>query len=123
MKSISESLTIGNSTGELRVKNFKKNLLSTSKDHVRHLIKEFNNLQNDLESLLDFAPSNTTDLWSNLKNINVDTTINDIYKKAEDLAILLKEIKVAEKIHNTLFPEDKIDATKEIDEDFLADLW
>lgn len=122
MNSIENVLSTEGSAKELRVKNFKKNLLAISKDKVMALVRKYNNKQNELESALDLAPSSTTDLWSNLKNVNPDSLMTQVYSIATEMAVLLKEIRVAQLTHNTLFPENLIDVSKEIDEDFLANL-
>ncbi|MBO5005531.1 MAG: hypothetical protein J6D03_09945 [Clostridia bacterium] len=112
----------GNASEEvmnIRVSNCEKNALAQSRIAIEKLKIEYANMQNSIENSLDLGMTQTTDLGSNLKDLNIVDLFNDIYDKADKLTILARKIKVRIAIHNTLFPDNKIDDLSKAELDFL----
>lgn len=107
---------------EIRINNFKSNFVSASKTEIENLKMKFRQSQTRFENRLDFAPTNSTDLWSKLSTLNPELIVKDIYKEADELAILARQIKIRVKIHNELFPKDTVDSLTDTELDFLKEL-
>ena len=105
----------------VRVSNAEKNALAQSKIMIEKLKIDYANLQNEIENKLDLGMENTTDMGANLKNLNTESLFKDIYTKADNLAVLARQIKIRVSIHNILFPDNKMTALTKDELDFLAD--
>ena len=105
----------------VRVNNAEKNALAQSKIMIEKLKIDYANLQNEIENKLDLGMENTTDMGANLKNLNTESLFKDIYTKADNLAVLARQIKIRVSIHNILFPDNKVTALTKDELDFLAD--
>ena len=86
---------------------------------IEKLKIDYANLQNEIENKLDLGPEQTSDLGSNLKNLNTESLFKEIYDKADKLAIIARQIKIRVSIHNTLFPENKMTSLTKEELDFL----
>ena len=106
---------------KVRVSNAEKNALAQSKIMIEKLKIDYANLQNEIENKLDLGMENTTDMGANLKNLNTESLFKDIYTKADNLAVLARQIKIRVSIHNVLFPDNKMTALTKDELDFLAD--
>lgn len=104
----------------VRVSNAEKNALAQSKIMIEKLKIDYANLQNEIENKLDLGMEHTTDLGASLKNLNTENLFKDIYTKADNLAILARQIKIRVSIHNMLFPENKMTALTKDELDFLV---
>ena len=104
----------------VRVSNAEKNALAQSKIMIEKLKMDYANLQNDIENQLDLGMEQTTDLGASLKNLNTESLFKDIYAKADNLAVLARQIKIRVSIHNVLFPDNKMTALTKDELDFLA---
>lgn len=105
----------------VRVNNAEKSALAQSKIMIEKLKIEYAKIQNEIENKLDLGIENTTDLGSNLKNLNTESLFTDVYSKADSLAIIARQIKIRVAIHNTLFPDNKMEDLSNDELDFLAD--
>ena len=105
----------------VRVSNAEKNALAQSKIMIEKLKIDYANLQNEIENQLDLGMEHTTDLCANLKNLNAESLFKDIYTKADNLAVLARQIKIRVSIHNVLFPDNKMTALTKDELDFLAE--
>ena len=105
---------------KVRVSNAEKNALAQSKIMIEKLKIDYANLQNEIENKLDLGMENTTDMGANLKNLNTENLFKDIYTKADNLAVLARQIKIRVFIHNILFPDNKMTALTKDELDFLA---
>lgn len=104
----------------VRVSNAEKNALAQSKIMIEKLKIDYANLQNEIENQLDLGMVNTADLGASLKNLNTESLFKDIYTKADNLAVLARQIKIRVSIHNVLFPDNKMTALTKDELDFLA---
>ena len=104
----------------VRVSNAEKNALAQSKIMIEKLKIDYANLQNEIENKLDLGMENTTDLGAGLKNLNTESLFEDIYTKADRLAVIARQIKIRVSIHNVLFPDNKMTALTKEGLDFLA---
>lgn len=117
MKSLNEYITA--KPEETRVANFIKNFRMTARNKINEMIMKYNNLQNKIDSSLDFGPTDSNDLYSSLKNVSPENIVKTIFDTSLEMEILHKEIQHNVKVYNKLFPEDPIDITKEISGDFI----
>ena len=104
----------------VRVRNAEKNALAQSKIMIEKLKIDYANLQNEIENKLDLGMEQTTDLGAGLKNLNTESLFEDIYTKADKLAVIARQIKIRVSIHNVLFPDNKMTALTKEELDFLA---
>lgn len=104
----------------VRVSNAEKNALAQSKIMIEKLKIDYANLQNEIENKLDLGMEHTTDLGAGLKNLNTESLFEDIYTKADKLAVIARQIKIRVSIHNVLFPDNKMTALTKEELDFLA---
>ena len=104
----------------VRVSNAEKNALAQSKIMIEKLKIDYANLQNEIENKLDLGMEHTTDLGAGLKNLNTESLFEDIYTKADRLAVIARQIKIRVSIHNVLFPDNKMTALTKEELDFLA---
>ena len=126
MKSLKEQL-VGSSREirESRVSNFINILCDQSENMINnldHSKMEYRKLQMKLESLLDIAPTNITDLASKLTAIDTTKLMSDInqtVKSMYDVAVIV-ERRVA--LHNRLFPDSRAEGLSDKELDFLKDL-
>ena len=103
----------------VRVNNAEKSALAQSKIMIEKLKIDYAKLQNEIENKLDLGSEQTSDLGSNLKNLNTESLFKEIYDKADKLAIIARQIKIRVSIHNMLFPEDKMTSLTKEELDFL----
>ena len=103
----------------VRVNNAEKSALAQSKIMIEKLKIDYAKLQNEIENKLDLGSEQTSDLGSNLKNLNTESLFKEIYDKADKLAIIARQIKIRVSIHNTLFPENKMTSLTKEELDFL----
>ena len=103
----------------VRVNNAEKSALAQSKIMIEKLKIDYAKLQNEIENKLDLGSEQTSDLGSNLKNLNTESLFKEIYEKADKLAIIARQISIRVSIHNTLFPEDKMTSLTKEELDFL----
>ena len=103
----------------VRVNNAEKSALAQSKIMIEKLKIDYAKLQNEIENKLDLGSEQTSDLGSNLKNLNTESLFKEIYDKADKLAIIARQISIRVAIHNTLFPEDKMTSLTKEELDFL----
>ena len=103
----------------VRVNNAEKSALAQSKIMIEKLKIDYAKLQNEIENKLDLGSEQTSDLGSNLKNLNTESLFKEIYDKADKLAIIARQIKIRVAIHNTLFPENKMTSLTKEELDFL----
>ena len=103
----------------VRVNNAEKSALAQSKIMIEKLKIDYAKLQNEIENKLDLGSEQTSDLGSNLKNLNTESLFKEIYDKADKLAIIARQIKIRVSIHNTLFPESKMTSLTKEELDFL----
>lgn len=92
-----------------RIANAEKNAVSESRILIERLKIEYNKIQSRIENTLDLGADNTTDLCGKLKRLDFGEFFKGIYEDVDELAIIAYKIKVRTKIHNTLFPENKIE--------------
>lgn len=117
-------LIIGGSAKEVkdvRVKNATRSIQTQSEMDLAGMVQEYRQLQNDLESTLDLGITNTTDVATNLKDIKPKELLETVNSTAQKMAILARKIKIAAKIHNTLFPSSKVTGLSDDELDFLKD--
>ena len=103
----------------VRVNNAEKSAIAQSKIMIEKLKIDYANLQNEIENKLDLGTEQTSDLGSNLKNLNTESLFKEIYDKADKLAIIARQIKIRISIHNTLLPENKMTSLTKEELDFL----
>lgn len=119
---------IGQNADEIRntrVENMTRTIKDESEILINKLKVEYRKKQNELEEALDLAPTSTTDLATNLKNLNPTEFISKIYTIADEMSILARRIKIRVKIHNTLFPKENGSSVKDLTKeelDFLHDV-
>lgn len=106
---------------DVRVKNATRSIQTQSEMDLAGMIQEYRQLQNDLESTLDLGITNTTDVATNLKDIKPKELLETVNTTAQKMAILARKIKIAVKIHNTLFPSSKVTGLSDDELDFLKD--
>lgn len=106
---------------DIRVKNATRIIESESRMNIDRDKQEYRKLQNSLESSLDLGITNTTDVATNLKNLDAASILKEVNETAQSMAILARQIKIAVKIHNTLFPENKVEDLSDEELDFLKD--
>lgn len=103
----------------IRVANATKSIQTQSYVNLERLKQEYRLKQNELENTLDLGITNTQDVATNVKNINAEELIRNVNELAQDMLVMAREIKLAVKVHNTLFPNFlQTDLTKE-EIDFL----
>lgn len=106
---------------DIRVKNATRSIQTQSEMNVAKMVQDYRNMQNDLENSLDLGITNTTDVATNLKSIDPVDILNKVNTTAQSMAVLARKIKIAVKIHNTLFPNAKVTGLKDDELDFLKD--
>lgn len=106
---------------DIRVKNATRSIQTQSEMNVAKMVQDYRNMQNDLENSLDLGITNTTDVATNLKAINPVEILNKVNTTAQSMAVLARKIKIAVKIHNTLFPNSKVTGLTDDELDFLKD--
>lgn len=106
---------------DIRVKNATRSIQTQSEMDVAKMVQDYRNMQNDLENSLDLGITNTTDVATNLKAINPVEILNKVNSTAQSMAVLARKIKIAVKIHNTLFPGAKVIGLTDDELDFLKD--
>ena len=106
---------------DIRVKNATRSIQTQSEMNVAKMVQDYRNMQNDLENSLDLGITNTTDVATNLKAIDPVKILNKVNTTAQSMAVLARKIKIAVKIHNTLFPNAKVTGLKDDELDFLKD--
>ncbi len=102
---------------DIRVKNATRSIQTQSEMDVAKMVQDYRNMQNDLENSLDLGITNTT----NLKAIDPVKILNKVNTTAQSMAVLARKIKIAVKIHNTLFPTSKVTGLTDDELDFLKD--
>lgn len=90
----------------IRVANATKAIQTESYMNLEKMKQNYRNLQNDLENALDLGITNTQDVATNVKNINAEELIEKVNNLAQEMLIAAREIKLAVKVHNTLFPSN-----------------
>lgn len=90
----------------IRVANATKAIQTESYMKLEKMKQNYRNLQNDLENALDLGITNTQDVATNVKNINAEELIEKVNNLAQEMLIAAREIKLAVKVHNTLFPSN-----------------
>lgn len=106
---------------DIRVKNATRSIQTQSEMDVAKMVQDYRNMQNDLENSLDLGITNTTDVATNLKAIDPVKILNKVNTTAQSMAVLARKIKIAVKIHNTLFPDAKVTGLIDDELDFLKD--
>ena len=106
---------------DIRVKNATRSIQTQSEMDVAKMVQDYRNMQNDLENSLDLGITNTTDVATNLKAIDPVKILNKVNTTAQSMAVLARKIKIAVKIHNTLFPNVKVTGLTDDELDFLKD--
>lgn len=106
---------------DIRVKNATRSIQTQSEMDVAKMVQDYRNMQNDLENSLDLGITNTTDVATNLRAIDPVKILNKVNATAQSMAILARKIKIAVKIHNTLFPGNKVTGLTDDELDFLKD--
>lgn len=106
---------------DIRVKNATRSIQTQSEMDVAKMVQDYRNMQNDLENSLDLGITNTTDVATNLKAIDPVKILNKVNTIAQSMAVLARKIKIAVKIHNTLFPTAKVTGLTDDELDFLKD--
>lgn len=106
---------------DIRVKNATRSIQTQSEMDVAKMVQDYRNMQNDLENSLDLGITNTTDVATNLKAIDPVKILNKVNTTAQSMAVLARKIKIAVKIHNTLFPNAKVTSLTDDELDFLKD--
>ena len=106
---------------DIRVKNATRSIQTQSEMDVAKMVQDYRNMQNDLENSLDLGITNTTDVATNLKAIDPVKILNKVNTTAQSMAVLARKIKIAVKIHNTLFPTAKVIGLTDDELDFLKD--
>lgn len=106
---------------DVRVKNATRSIQTQSEMDLAGMVQEYRQLQNDLESSLDLGITNTTDVATNLKDLKPKELLETVNSIAQKMAILARKIKIATKIHNTLFPSSKATGLTDDELDFLKD--
>lgn len=106
---------------DIRVKNATRSIQTQSEMDVAKMVQDYRNMQNDLENSLDLGITNTTDVATNLKAIDPVKILNKVNTTAQSMAVLARKIKIAVKIHNTLFPNSKVTGLTDDELDFLKD--
>lgn len=106
---------------DIRVKNATRSIQTQSEMDVAKMVQDYRNMQNDLENSLDLGITNTTDVATNLKAIDPVKILNKVNITAQSMAVLARKIKIAVKIHNTLFPTAKVTGLTDDELDFLKD--
>ena len=106
---------------DIRVKNATRSIQTQSEMDVAKMVQDYRNMQNDLENSLDLGITNTTDVATNLKAIDPVKILNKVNTTAQSMAVLARKIKIAVKIHNTLFPNAKVIGLTDDELDFLKD--
>ena len=106
---------------DIRVKNATRSIQTQSEMDVAKMVQDYRNMQNDLENSLDLGITNTTDVATNLKAIDPVKILSKVNTTAQSMAVLARKIKIAVKIHNTLFPNSKVTGLTDDELDFLKD--
>lgn len=106
---------------DIRVKNATRSIKTQSEMNIAKMIQDYRNLQNELEGSLDLGITNTTDVATNLKAIDPVKLLDEVHNTANQMAILARKIKIAVKIHNTLFPNAKVTGLTDDELDFLKE--
>lgn len=108
-------------TKDIRVKNATRSMQTQSEMDIAKLIQEYRNMQNELENSLDLGITNTTDVATNLKNLDPVKVLDKVNSTAQKMVISARKIKIAVKIHNTLFPDNQVKGLSDDELDFLKD--
>lgn len=108
-------------TKDIRVKNATRSIQTQSEMDIAKMIQDYRNMQNDLENSLDLGITNTTDVATNLKNIDPVKVLGKVNTTAQKMAVAARKIKIAVKIHNTLFPNNQVKGLSDDELDFLKD--
>lgn len=106
---------------DVRVKNATRSIMTQSEMNIASMVQEYRQLQNDLESSLDLGITNTTDVATNLKEIKPELLLKNVNDSAQKMAVLARKIKIAVKVHNTLFPSNVKQGLSDDELDFLKD--
>ena len=107
---------------ENRVKNVVKNASSASRNIIETKLQDFRDLQSRIDSHLDLGIENNQDLASNLKDFNAKEWTSELYDMIPELAVLAREIMIDISVHNSLFPDNKVEGLDEDDLAFLTQL-
>ena len=106
---------------DIRVKNATRSIQTQSEMDVAKMVQDYRNMQNDLEKSLDMGITNTTDVPTKQKAIKPVEILNKVNTTAQSMAVLARKIKIAVKIHNTLFPGANVTGLTDDELDFLKD--
>lgn len=115
MKSLFERINVNaNELREGRTRTASEMLANSSYSYIATLKSNFLSYLNKLETHLDLGATSTTDIASNLKNIDAESWVEKLYNKSTDgSAIDIYErynlINVRIRVHNALFPDLKIE--------------
>lgn len=110
------------SVKNLRVQTCIDSVCDESKMEIMNMRKQFRNLQMQRENLLDLGATSTTDIATNVKNVNAQELISKLVKNLDDLAICARRLRLRIAQHNILFPDNKEKQLDREELDFMNDL-
>lgn len=106
-KFISNLVKHNSSIRDERARRLAKSVEFAQTDLINNLIKRKMELEDKIESMLDFNPTSTTDLTVGNKNFNADEFVNQMYTARVELSLLKEKIKIAKEFSDEYFTEQK----------------
>lgn len=91
----------------VRIQNCIDSVSDESKLSIMNMRKEFRSLITERENLLDLGATSTTDIATNVKNINAKDLIDKLNDNIDKLAVTARRLKLRITQHNILFPDNK----------------
>lgn len=101
----------------VRIQNCIDSVSDESKLSIMNMRKEFRSLMSERENLLDLGATSTTDIATNVKDINAQDLIAKLNDNIDKLAVTARRLKLRIAQHNILFPDNK---EKELTDEELA---
>lgn len=104
----------------VRVQTCIDSVCDESRMNIMEFRKKLRNLQMERENLLDLGPTSTTDIATNVKNINAVELIKNLNKNLDEIAVCARQLKLRIAQHNMLFPESKEKELSDKELDFVS---
>ena len=106
----------------VRIQNCIDSVSDESKLSIMNMRKEFRSLISERENLLDLGSTSTTDIATNVKNINAQDLIAKLNDNIDKLAVTARRLKLRIAQHNILFPDNKEKDLTDEELSFLKDI-
>lgn len=91
----------------VRIQNCIDSVSDESKLLIMNMRKEYRTLVTERENMLDLGATSTTDIATNVKNINAQELIAKLNDNLDKMAVTARRLRLRIAQHNMLFPDSK----------------